>query len=98
MQRREFVVGLGSAAVWPVVARAQPADRTRRVGVLMDTAENNSDGQARIAAFREVLQGLGWTEGRNIQIDYRWGSGPRSNQGPAGLPGMPRCAPVHRNC
>jgi putative ABC transport system substrate-binding protein len=75
MRRRDFVAGLGSTVAWPFVARAQQPDRMRRVGVLMDTAESNSDGQARIAAFREVLQGLGWTEGRNIQIDYRWGGG-----------------------
>jgi len=75
MRRREFIVGLGGAAAWPFVARAQQPDRMRRVGVLMDTDESNSDGQSRIAVFREVLQGLGWTEGRNIQIDYRWGGG-----------------------
>jgi hypothetical protein len=75
MRRRDFVVGLGSTTAWPFEARAQQPDRMRRVGVLMDTAESNSDGQARIAAFREVLQGLGWTEGRNIQIEYRWGVG-----------------------
>jgi putative ABC transport system substrate-binding protein len=60
---------------WPVVARAQQTDRMRRVGVLMDVAESSSDGQTRIAAFRGTLQGLGWIEGRNIQIDYRWGGG-----------------------
>jgi putative ABC transport system substrate-binding protein len=75
MRRRDFIAGLGSAAAWPVAALAQQPDRVRRVGVLMDTAESDSDGQARIAAFREVMQGLGWTEGRNIQIDYRWGAG-----------------------
>jgi putative ABC transport system substrate-binding protein len=75
MKRREFIAGLGSAAAWPVVSRAQQTDGVRRVGVLMDTAESDSNGQARIATFREVLQGLGWTEGRNIQIDYRWGAG-----------------------
>jgi putative ABC transport system substrate-binding protein len=75
VRRREFIAGLGSAAAWPVVARAQQPDRMRRVGVLMDSAQSKREGQARIAAFREVLQGLGWTEGRNIQIDYRWGAG-----------------------
>jgi putative tryptophan/tyrosine transport system substrate-binding protein len=73
MQRREFIAGLAGAAAWPLAAGAQHPDR--RVGVLMDSAESDSDGQARIAAFREVLQGLGWTEGRNIHIDYRWGGG-----------------------
>jgi putative ABC transport system substrate-binding protein len=47
----------------------------RRIGVLLDTAESNSDGQARIAAFRRVLQEHGWTGGRNLQIDVRWGGG-----------------------
>ena len=75
MRRREFIAGLGSAAAWPLAARAQQAERMRRVGVLMDAAESSSDGQARIAAFRGILQGLGWIEGRNIQIDYRWGGG-----------------------
>ena len=75
IRRREFIAGLGGAAAWPVVARAQQTDRIRRVGVLMDAAEDSSDGQARIAAFRGTLQGLGWIEGRNIQIDYRWGGG-----------------------
>ncbi len=75
MRRRQFIAGLGSAAAWPVVARAQQGDRVRRVGVLMDTAESNPDGQARIAAFRGILQGFGWIECRNIQIDYRWGGG-----------------------
>jgi putative ABC transport system substrate-binding protein len=75
MRRREFIAGLASAVAWPAMARAQQTDRMRRVGVLMDAAESSSDGQARIAAFRGILQGLGWIEGRNIQIDYRWGGG-----------------------
>ncbi|MBV9533391.1 MAG: ABC transporter substrate-binding protein, partial [Bradyrhizobium sp.] len=65
----------GAAATWPVTALAQEPDRVRRVGILMDTAETNSDGQARVTAFREVLRGLGWIEGRNIRIYYRWGGG-----------------------
>jgi putative ABC transport system substrate-binding protein len=74
MRRRQFITLLGgAAAAWPLVADAQQPDRTRRVGVLMDTDDSNSDGQARIAAFRETLRGFGWTEGRNIRIDYRWG-------------------------
>ena len=75
MRRREFIAGIGSAAAWPVVVRAQQTDRMRRVGVLRDAAEGSSDGQVRIAAFRGTLQELGWIEGRNIQIDYRWGGG-----------------------
>jgi putative tryptophan/tyrosine transport system substrate-binding protein len=73
MRRREFLGVIGGAAVWPLAARAQqPADRMRRVGVLMGWAENDSDAQAWVAAFREGLQKLGWTEGHNIRIDTRW--------------------------
>jgi putative ABC transport system substrate-binding protein len=75
MKRRTFIAGLSAAAAWPVAARAQQSDSMRRVGVLMDSAESNPEGQARIAAFREVMLALGWTEGRNIHIDYRWGAG-----------------------
>jgi len=74
--RRKFLATLlgGAAAAWPLAARAQQ-ERMRRIGVLVDTAENNSDGQTRIAAFRQVLQEHGWTEDRNIHIDVRWGGG-----------------------
>jgi putative tryptophan/tyrosine transport system substrate-binding protein len=71
IRRREFVFTLGGAAVWPVAARAQP-DRMRRIGVLMAYAESDPQGKAWIAAFRDELQQLGWTDGRNLQIDYRW--------------------------
>jgi putative ABC transport system substrate-binding protein len=63
MRRRQFIAGLGSAAAWPVVARAQQPERMRRVGVLMSQAADNPEGQARIAAFLQALQQLGWTEG-----------------------------------
>jgi putative ABC transport system substrate-binding protein len=73
MKRREFITLLGGAAVaWPLAARAQQADRMRRIGVLMGYGENDSEAQAWVAAFREGLQKLGWTEGRNIRIDTRW--------------------------
>ena len=73
MTRREFITLLGSAAaVWPLAARAQQADRTRRIGVLMPLAADDPVGQARIAALREGLEKLGWIEGRNIRIDTRW--------------------------
>src|SRR3974377_2121905 len=73
MRRREFITLLGGAAVsWPLVARAQQAEGVRRIGVLMGFAENNSRAQAHMAAFRDRLQKLGWTEGRNIRIDTRW--------------------------
>jgi ABC-type uncharacterized transport system substrate-binding protein len=74
MRRRDFIkiVWASAAAGWPLSARAQQADRMRRIGVLMSFAENNRVGQARVAAFREGLQKLGWAEGRNLQIEFRW--------------------------
>ena len=72
MRRREFITLLGVAAAWPLVARAQQPDRMRRIGVLMGYAEDDSEAQAWVAAFREGLQKLGWTEGRSIRIDTRW--------------------------
>jgi ABC-type uncharacterized transport system substrate-binding protein len=73
VKRREFIMLLGGAAAgWPICARAQQADRVRRIGVLMSFAENNRVGQARVVAFREGLQKLGWAEGRNLQIELRW--------------------------
>src|SRR5215212_8344113 len=76
MRRREFITLLGGAALgWPFLAQAQQDDRMRRVAVLMDTDETNSDGQARVATFRQGLQQFGWREGRNIRIDLRWGGG-----------------------
>ena len=74
--RREFITLLGGAgAACPMIARAQQPERMRRIGALMDTDESNVEGQARFAAFRQGLQQLGWTEGRNIRIDLRWGGG-----------------------
>jgi ABC-type uncharacterized transport system substrate-binding protein len=73
VRRREFITLLGGGAMaWPLAARAQPADRMRHIGVLMGYAENDSEAQAWVAAFREGLQNLGWAEGRNIRIDTRW--------------------------
>jgi putative ABC transport system substrate-binding protein len=73
MQRREFIALLGGAAVaWPRAARAQQADRMRRVGVLEARTADDREAQARLAAFLQGLQELGWTDGRNVRIDYRW--------------------------
>jgi putative ABC transport system substrate-binding protein len=73
MRRRDFITLLGgAAAVWPLAARAQPGELLRRIGVLMAFAEGDPGGQARVAAFRESLQKLGWAEGRNVRIDTRW--------------------------
>jgi len=71
MNRRAFITLLGAEAAWPLAARAQ-SDRVRRIGVLMAYAEGDPEGQGWVAAFREGLQKLGWTEGRNIWIDTRW--------------------------
>jgi DNA-binding LacI/PurR family transcriptional regulator len=60
---------------WPLALRAQQSEQMRRIGVLMPYAKDNPETQARIAAFLQGLQKLGWTEGRNLQIEYRWGSG-----------------------
>ena len=75
MRRREFITLLSGAAVWPITAHAQQAERIRRIGVLMPFAKDNPEGQARIAAFLQEMQKLGWTEGRNLQIEYRWDTG-----------------------
>jgi putative ABC transport system substrate-binding protein len=72
MRRREFITFLSSAAAWPFTTRAQQPERMRHIGVLMGFAESDREGQAFVAAFREELQKLGWAEGRNIRIDYRW--------------------------
>ena len=71
MKRREFITLLGGAVTWPLAARAQQVSM-RRIGVLMNLAEHDPEPQARLTALREGLQKLGWTEGRNIRIDYRW--------------------------
>jgi putative tryptophan/tyrosine transport system substrate-binding protein len=76
MRRREFITLVGGAAVaWPVAAHAEQADQMRRVGVLMGVAQSDPEGQARIAAFRQGLSDLGWVDGRNLRIDYRWAAG-----------------------
>ena len=74
MRRREFIVLVGGAAAWPVVARAQDTDRVRRIGALTGIMDEAST-QARFGVFRETLAHLGWIDGRHLRIDYRWGSG-----------------------
>jgi len=76
MRRREFITLLGGAAVaWPLTARAQQPERMRRIGVLAPTAPDDAEAQTRFAALRQGLQRFGWIEGRNLQIDARWGAG-----------------------
>src|SRR5262245_20782210 len=76
MRRREFIALLSSSAVaWPIAARAQQRERMRRIGVLMGGAGSDPVDQARLAAFLEGLQQLGWTDGRNVRIDIRWPAG-----------------------
>jgi putative tryptophan/tyrosine transport system substrate-binding protein len=79
MNRREFIAGLGSAAAWPVVARAQQAERTRRVGVLLTLAVDDPQSKSDMAALLQGLAERGWVEGRNLQLDYRAGLGDSNN-------------------
>jgi putative tryptophan/tyrosine transport system substrate-binding protein len=73
MKRRAFITLLGgTAATWPLAARAQQADRMRRIGVLMATAADDPESKTRVAAFAQGLQQLGWTAGQNVRVDYRW--------------------------
>src|SRR5262245_41017556 len=71
-KRREVITLLGGAAAWPLAARAQPV-RFRRIGVLSPFVENDAEVQANLTAFRQALENLGWSDGRNVRIDYRWG-------------------------
>jgi putative tryptophan/tyrosine transport system substrate-binding protein len=72
MNRREFIAGLGSAAAWPVAARAQQGERLRRIGVLMPFQNGDPDGQAEMAVLRHGLAERGWIEGRTIDVAVRW--------------------------
>jgi ABC-type uncharacterized transport system substrate-binding protein len=75
MKRRAFITLLGGAAAWPLAARAQQAERMRRIGVLIPAAKDDRIFQARLAAFLRGLQELGWADGRNVRIDIQWGAG-----------------------
>jgi putative ABC transport system substrate-binding protein len=72
VRRRAFITLLGGAAAWSVAARAQQGERVRRIGILNPFADDDLEVQANIVAFRQTLQKLGWTDGRNVRIDYRW--------------------------
>jgi putative ABC transport system substrate-binding protein len=75
LRRRDFFAGLGGAAAWPLAARAQQGERMRRIGVLMPIDENDPVSKRRLSALRQALAALGWTEGRNVRMDLRWGGG-----------------------
>jgi putative ABC transport system substrate-binding protein len=75
LKRDEFITLLGGAVSWPLAARGQQGERTRRIGVLMSVAADGPDGHSRLAAFLKGLQELGWTDDRNLRIDLRWSAG-----------------------
>ena len=79
MRRREFITFLGGAAAWPMAARAQQGERMRRIGVLIPISADDQEAPARKAAFQQGLQQLGWTDGLNVRIDYRWSAGDAAN-------------------
>jgi putative tryptophan/tyrosine transport system substrate-binding protein len=79
MKRRAFITLISNAALWPLAAHAQQPDRVRRIGVLATNAADDRGAQARVAAFLQALQQLGWTDGRNVRIDKRWTAGNASD-------------------
>jgi hypothetical protein len=72
VKRRDFITLLGGAATWPLAARAQQGERMRRIGVLTPFIEGDQEAKAWLTAFQEGLQQLGWAQGRNVSVDYRW--------------------------
>ena len=80
MRRRQFITLLGGVVAWPLAAKAQQSDQRRRIGVLTALAEDDPENQARLAGFRYGLERRGWSEGRNVRIDYRFA--------PAGSPDL----------
>jgi putative ABC transport system substrate-binding protein len=75
LKRRDFIASLGGAAAWPLVVRAQPGERMRRIGVLTGYVENDAEAQRRVGAFRQKIGELGWTKSHGVEIDYRWYAG-----------------------
>src|SRR5262245_5239146 len=75
IRRREFITLAGGAAAWPLAAGAQQGDRVRRIGVLSGGDENDLVQKTRLSAFSQALADLGWTDGRNVRMDVRWGGG-----------------------
>src|SRR5262250_1032661 len=77
MRRRTFLAGLAGSAVlsWPLVAHAQQSEQVRRVGVLMNLAPDDPEGQVRLKVFLQALEKQGWTDGRNLRVDTCWGAG-----------------------
>ena len=73
IQRRECITFLGGAAAWPLAATAQQGGRLRRIGVLTPYDENDPVFKARLSALTQALAGFGWTDGRNVRLDLRWG-------------------------
>jgi putative ABC transport system substrate-binding protein len=79
MRRREFIGLVGGAAAWPFTARAQQGERMRRVGLVLARAQDDPEAQAQLATFVQTLQSSGWTTGRNVQLDIRWGAADPAN-------------------
>ena len=75
LRRRKFITLLASAAAWPLAARAQQRERMRRIGVLVPSDENDPLWKTRLSALTKALADLGWTDGRNVRMDVRWGGG-----------------------
>ena len=72
LRRREFIILAGGALAWPLAARAQQRERMRRIGMLLPFVEDDPEAQLRVNALRQTLRELGWAEGQNFSIDYRW--------------------------
>ena len=80
MRRRDFITLLSGAVAWPAVAHAQQSDRLRRVGILMGFGENDSEGILWLSSFIRTFRELGWTDGRNVRLEIRWGASDLNQQ------------------